>query len=271
MIIKTPMKFHAFKTTEVSLDEIAYEDETYKMRQDIDEGFVRRLAGSIRNYGLLHPPVLNKNENMDKYRIVSGYCRLAALNMLSDSQPKYGKVNVLIINDNDFSHLEMLKLAHEENHKRNFITYLEKALKASELRNEHALSNKEIAGVMDISKKGVERLLNLVNKTHKDVKRALHEGKIGFKHTQILISLEKTDQKKMLKRVIEEKLSADKLNELLKERKEDANKKEFQDFLENPPEGIDIKKVGRGEYEVISNIKGIDNMRALFKAWKEME
>ncbi|MFB6305725.1 MAG: hypothetical protein ABEH43_01815, partial [Flavobacteriales bacterium] len=67
-------KIRAFEVKEVSLDDVDFEDNTFKMRQHIEEEATQKLARSIREIGLLHLPVYMKVPGRKKkpYRIVSG-------------------------------------------------------------------------------------------------------------------------------------------------------------------------------------------------------
>ncbi|MFB6305524.1 MAG: ParB/RepB/Spo0J family partition protein, partial [Flavobacteriales bacterium] len=236
-------KIGAFEVKEISLDEVDFEDETFKMRQQIDDWFLQELARSIRDVGLLHLPVYMKVPSRKKkpYRIVSGFCRTAAHKFLSSSQPSFNKVEARIIDAESFSHTELLKLAYEENDKRNYVSFLEIALKAVKLKEKQAFSNSDIGEVLDKSTNQVNRLFSVIKNAHEDVLTAVDNETISFGHAKIIISMKKADQKYWLDRIIDEKLSVKDLEEAIEEQKSAEYKESFDNFRENPPEGIEFE------------------------------
>ncbi|MFB6305492.1 MAG: ParB/RepB/Spo0J family partition protein, partial [Flavobacteriales bacterium] len=262
-------KIQAFDTKEVSLDEVDFEDETFKMRQYFDERFIQDLARSIREHGLFHPPVYVKVPNRKKktYRIVSGFCRTAAHRFLAISQPSFNKVEARIIKPESFSHTELLKLAFDENDKRYYISFLELALKAVQLRDQQAYKNHEIAEILDRKTSFINRLFPIVNKAHDDVLTALEDEKITAKHAGHIIGMDKEDQKYWLDKAIEEDMSALELKWAIKKKKSNQLSQSVDEFTKNPPKEIEfIGSIEQGDYQFKVDFK---NRPLLEKFYKE--
>lgn len=114
-------------------------------RSRIDYGDLEELATSIKEHGLLHPPVVSKNKDTGELTLVAGGRRTAALQMLG-----FDEVPVLF--REDLSSLEIAELECEENVKRLNMKWQERALniaKAHELRKDKAALDSKSWGMRE--------------------------------------------------------------------------------------------------------------------------
>ncbi|MFB6307677.1 MAG: ParB/RepB/Spo0J family partition protein, partial [Flavobacteriales bacterium] len=253
-------KIAAFKPKNVTLDEIDQEDETFQVRQHISRKSIHRLARSIRRSGLLHPPVLielpgSKNKKK-KYRIVSGFCRIQAHKFLSSSQPAFREFEARIIDRDRYSHEELMKIAYDENTKRDHISFLEKALYALHLKENEARKVPSIANIIDYSEDKTKRLFSAVKNAANEVLTALDREDITFKHVQKMISLDKEEQLYWLERIKKEGLSVEEFEKAKKKHEREEFDQGFNKFLEKPPKEVKFNSdTNRGPYQVTVDMK----------------
>jgi ParB family chromosome partitioning protein len=261
-------KTNSYTVREITLDQVDFDDTTYRMRQVIERSFVEDLARSIRKVGLLHAPILEEKPG-GQYRIISGFCRCTALQLLAQSQPEYRQFKARIIDPDCFSHLELLKIAFEENDKRNYVNHLEKALKATQLKHRQTLTNREVAEVMDVTPRRVSELLSLVKRGHEQVLEALRDEDITFYHAQELLKIDKAKQPKWLQKVRDHNWSINQLRHALKERQQEKVETGIRDLLHNEIEGIEFEgsSTKRGPYPVKIEIRDRHTLRQFYRAF----
>ncbi|MFB6307066.1 MAG: ParB/RepB/Spo0J family partition protein [Flavobacteriales bacterium] len=263
-------KIAAFKPVNVKLDEVDTEDETYQIRQHIGKKFIHKLVRSIRRNGLLHPPLLielpgSKNKKK-KYRIVSGFYRIKAHQLLSSSQPAFKNFEARIIDHNRYSHEELLKIAFDENTKRNHVSFLETALKAIHLKENEARKISSISTIMDYSEDMIKRLFSAIKNAADEVLKALEREEISFKHVRLLIRMDKDDQLYWLERIKKENLSVQQFEDAKKAFDSDKFDKGFHNFLKKPPKGVKFNTdTDRGPYQVTIDIRKRRTLERLYK------
>jgi len=105
-----------FKEENVNFHDIDANDHSYCITT---ENNIEQLADSIQTIGLLHRPLLTKQDNT--YCIVSGFRRISALKLLG-----YGKIDAVVIS-NSKTNIEIAKIAITENSFQRQLNIIEKA------------------------------------------------------------------------------------------------------------------------------------------------
>jgi len=249
-----------FPLEDVPVERIDLDDEQYRVRFDIDDEFVRELARSIAHIGLMHPPVLVKKNG--KYTIVSGFNRSHALNLVKDSVKT---ATARVVPEGKLTESELRKISWDENFKRKNISHLERALYARQLKESRNLSDSEIANLMELQPRQVQRYRTMLSRANENVLRALHADKIDISHVYELVSLDHKAQDRWLKAITEEGLSARKFIERLREKQGKDLRSAVNSFIQSPPEGYKVKKAGRGDYEITIQVDGIGKVRRLYR------
>ena len=175
-------------------------------RLNFDDASLSDLAESIKQHGIIQPLVLRRNES--KYEIIAGERRYRAAKMA-------GLVSVPAIISN-LTDSESREVAIIENIQRKPLSAIEEAKSyKSMLDNEH-ISQEEMAYKLGISQSAISNKLRLLT-LDEEVQNDLLEGKISERHARSLLKLkEKEDQKNMVKRVIEERLTVKQLDNEIK-------------------------------------------------------
>lgn len=214
----------------------------FQPRIDFQEDALRELAESIKTHGVIQPITVRKMAQ-DKYQIISGERRTRASMMAGlDKIPAY----VRVARDQ-----EMLEMAIVENLHRENLNPFEIASSYQRLIDECNLKHEELSQRVNKDRSTVTNYLRLL-KLPEEAQVAVKEQLISMGHAKTILSLsDTTDQLTLLKRILDEKLSVRRAEELTRlinqsdqsEEKIERDKpnekldlrpyKEFQKTLEN--------------------------------------
>ena len=192
------------QVVQVSLDDII--PNRFQPRISFDEKALNELAASIKEHGIIQPLVLRKLGN--KYEIIAGERRYKAATLAG-----LETVPAIVSNIDDNKSAEV---ALVENIQRKDLTPIEEAMSYKNLLDKGYLTQEQLAKKMGLSQSAVSNKLRLLNLDTK-VQQALLDNKISERHARSLLKLSSAEeQRKWLDRIIKERLTVKKLDELLK-------------------------------------------------------
>ena len=198
---------------QVNLDDII--PNRFQPRIAFDEKALNELAASIKEHGIIQPLVLRKLGK--KYEIIAGERRYKAATMAG-----LQTVPAVISNIDDNKSAEV---ALVENIQRKDLTPIEEARSYKNLLDKGYLTQEQLAKKMGLSQSAVSNKLRLLNLDNK-VQQALLDGKISERHARSLLKLNSNeDQKKWLDKIVKERLTVKKLDELLKKELDNGEEK----------------------------------------------
>ena len=196
---------------QVNLDDII--PNRFQPRIAFDEKALTELAASIKEHGIIQPLVLRKLGK--KYEIIAGERRYKAATMAGLST-----VPAVISNVDDNKSAEV---ALVENIQRKDLTPIEEARSYKNLLDKGYLTQEQLAKKMGLSQSAVSNKLRLLNLDVK-VQQALLDNKISERHARALLKITNMEeQRKWLDRIIKERITVKKLDELLKNVGSDDN------------------------------------------------
>lgn len=158
----------------------ARSDQPRKNFENIEE-----LAESIREYGLLNPIVLSKNNG--KYEIIAGERRYRA-----SIQAGLKKIDA-IVRDFDQKDIDILSLV--ENIQREDLSALEEAEAYKKLMDDFSMTQEEIAKSMGKSRSYIANTIRLL-KLNQEETDALAARKISASQARTLLSIKDEDERK---------------------------------------------------------------------------
>lgn len=161
----------------------------YQPRKEFDEAKLKDLADSIRQYGVLQPLVVTREEYEKpdggmavKYELIAGERRLRASKLAGLTQ-----VPVLIRSTRDDARTK-LELAIIENLQREDLNAIDRARAFERLVTEFRFKHNEIAEKIGKSREYVSNTLRLLSLSE-EVQHSLIQGKISEGHTRPLLML----------------------------------------------------------------------------------
>ncbi len=202
----------------------------YQPRRDFDERALVDLADSIRQYGVLQPLVVTRQEieRQDgmsvEYELIAGERRLRASKIAGLPQ-----VPVIIRSGNEDAKMK-LELAIIENLQREDLNPIDRARAFMRLHTEFGFTHAEIGKKMGKSREYVSNSLRLLAMPQ-DIMTALSERKISEGHTRPLMMLSDRpdEQTTLFKEIMIKKLSVREAEQVARGiAKEKARKKDFQ-------------------------------------------
>ncbi len=182
----------------------------FQPRKKFSESAILHLAHSIKEIGLIQPIVVRKKNGF--FELIAGERRVEAARIAGLTD-----IPAMIKNLND---LEAFQMTLVENMERKNLNPIEIALSIRRLKNEFHLTDKKISDILSISRPQVTNYLRLL-KLPDEIKKALIENKITMGHAKSLLSFNNKDaEKKLLKEIIQKKLSVRETEEIAKREKE---------------------------------------------------
>ena len=176
----------------------------YQPRKRFDEESLQELADSIIEQGLMQPIIVRKSDN--DFEIIAGERRWRAAKLAKlDTIP----VIVRDINDRTASIIALI-----ENMQRVDLSSIEEAEGIKKMIDEFGMTHEEASDAVGKSRSAVSNLLRLLQLTD-FVKDKLNLGHIDMGHARALISLSADQQNMVCQKIINEKLSVRKVEELL--------------------------------------------------------
>ncbi|WP_306483978.1 ParB/RepB/Spo0J family partition protein [Anaerococcus sp.] len=206
----------------------ARSDQPRKNFENIEE-----LAESIKEYGLLNPIVLSKNDG--KYEIIAGERRYRA-----SVYAGLKKIDA-IVRDFDQKDIDILSLV--ENIQREDLSALEEAEAYKKLIDDFSMTQEEISKSMGKSRSYIANTIRLL-KLNKDETEALADRKISASQARTLLSIKDQDaRKKALDGFINKELNVRDAEKINSKNKIKGKSKEKADGLS------DIDKILLEDYE----------------------
>ena len=241
---------------QVPIDEII--PNRFQPRLNFDDRGLEELASSIKQHGIIQPLVLRRVN--DKYEIIAGERRYKAATMAGLT-----KVPAVIADVDDNKSAEV---AIVENVQRRDLSAIEEARSYKNLLDKGYLTQAELAKKMGLSQSAIANKLRLLN-LDEEVQQALIENKISERHARSLLVLPThEEQRKWLKRIINERMTVRELDNELKKLNEEANKEE--DETDVPlVKNIDIDAIRKQATEIPSVNEESDIARKLREIERE--
>lgn len=178
----------------------------FQPRLTFDDRGLEELASSIKQHGIIQPLVLRRVN--DKYEIIAGERRYKAATIAGLST-----VPAIISNIDDNKSAEV---AIVENVQRRNLTPIEEARSYKNLLDKGYLTQSELAKKMGISQSAIANKLRLLN-LDEEVQQALLNNEISERHARSLLVLPNNEeQKKWLKKIINERLTVRQLDDAIK-------------------------------------------------------
>ena len=191
------------------IQEIFVEDiipNRFQPRLTFDEKALQELSDSIKVHGVIQPLVLRKVGN--KYEIIAGERRYKASCMAG-----LKKVPAVV---REMTDDESAEVALIENVQRKNLTSIEEAQSYKNLLDRGYLTQEDLAKKLGVSQPTIANKLRLLNLCD-EVQDALLNEKISERHARSLLQVSDPDmQKKMLNRVIKERLTVKQLDNEIK-------------------------------------------------------
>lgn len=196
----------------------------FQPRQVFDEKALKELALSIKEHGVIQPIIVRNIGN--KYEIIAGERRYKASAMAGLTT-----IPAIIRNLDD---KESSKVALLENLQRKNLNPIEEAKTYQKILELDQMTQEELAKTMGKSQSSVANKLRLLSLTD-EVQDALLNDKISERHARGLLNAKDAEtQKKLLKEVIDNKLTVRELEERINP-KEELTKDDIEDLLNPNP------------------------------------
>ncbi len=242
---------------QVPIDEII--PNRFQPRLNFDDRGLEELASSIKQHGIIQPLVLRRVN--DKYEIIAGERRYKAATMAGLS-----KVPAVIADVDDNKSAEV---AIVENVQRRDLSAIEEARSYKNLLDKGYLTQAELAKKMGLSQSAIANKLRLLN-LDEEVQQALIENKISERHARSLLVLPThEEQRKWLKRIINERMTVRELDNELKKLNEETNKEEDDETDVPLVKNIDIDAIRKQATEIPSVNEESDIARKLREIERE--
>ena len=185
----------------------------FQPREVFDERPLKELAVSIKEHGVIQPIIVRKVN--DKYEIIAGERRYKASALAGLT-----KIPAII---RDLDDKETSKVALLENLQRKNLNPLEEARTYQKILEIDEMTQEELAKTMGKSQSAVSNKLRLLSLCD-EVQQALLKEEISERHARALLSVEDIEeQKKLLKEIIENKMTVRQLEAKIKGEDQQTN------------------------------------------------
>src|SRR5574344_816693 len=189
------------KVVELSIDDIL--PNRYQPRIKFDDSAIFELSESIKVHGVFQPIIVRPIG--DKYEIIAGGRRYKA-SVLANK--KTIPAIIMDLNDKD-----TIEIALIENVQRANLTPIEEAITYKKILDMGYINQDDLAKKLGKTQSTVANKLRLLN-LDEDVQEALLDNKISERHARSLLRLKSyDDQKILLKRIVNERLTVRKTDE----------------------------------------------------------
>lgn len=240
---------------EVDLDKIKVNPA--QPRQEFKDESIEELASSIKEYGLIQPVIIQKQD--DGYLLIAGERRLRACKLLGQKSIR------AIINDEDEERLGELALI--ENIQREDLNPLDLANAYKELLDKRGLTQEELAVRMHKSRSEIANSLRIL-KLSNETKELILEGKLSKGHAKSLVGLKEDDEKKLSKEIIKENLSVRQAEERAVTLRNKEKSKLNLEYLSKKLGSLGVKASFKGNKIILEfkNNEEVENFSNLFKS-----
>ena len=201
----------------------------FQPREVFDEKALKELAVSIREHGVIQPIIVRSVNG--KYEIIAGERRYKASALAGLT-----KIPAIIRNLDD---KESSKVALLENLQRKNLSPIEEARTYQKILEIDQMTQEELAKTMGKSQSAVANKLRLLS-LPEEVQEALLKEQISERHARSLLNIpDANNQKEMLKKIVNSKMSVRSLEEeIKKEYGKEKNNNEISlenNFVNNSP------------------------------------
>lgn len=186
----------------------------WQPRKHFDEKGLEELSSSIKEYGVLQPIILKKDE--DHYEIIAGERRYRACKMAG-----IVFIPAIIV---DFDDKKALEVSMIENLQRKDLTPVEKAEGFEFLINKLNMTQEELSAKLGFSRSYITNFLR-INGLSSSIKEKIAKGEISVGHAKVLVNKSNADE--LANEILANKLTVRQLETI-------ANKK--QDRMSNSEE-----------------------------------
>ncbi|MFQ6342986.1 ParB/RepB/Spo0J family partition protein [Campylobacter sp. VTCC 70190] len=253
--------FDKNQSTMIEIDKIS--PNPFQPRKNFDEQSLKELAGSIKEFGLIQPIIVLK-EN-DNFVLVAGERRLRAVKLL-------GKKEILaFIADIDENKLRELALI--ENIQRENLNPIELANSYKDLMQVHHMTQENLAELIHKSRTQVTNTLRLLNLDIR-TQELIASGKISQGHAKVLVGLNQKDEKMLVDSIIGQKLNVRDTEKIVKKIKNNENlsPKEFENEIEKLKQkfkhfGFECRNKNN---DFIIHLENIDKIKELIKMLEKL-
>ena len=220
------------KKEEVMLKITEVEPSREQPRKNFNEDALLELADSIKQFGIIQPLIVQKQD--DYYEIIAGERRWRAAKLAGLKE-----VPVIIKN---YTEQERVEISLIENIQREDLNPIEEALAFRRLLTEFELKQDELAERVSKSRTAVTNSMRLL-KLDERVQQMVVDEKISTGHARALLAVEDKEQQYTLaNKIFDEKLSVRETERLMKNfQKEKENKKSQKTENEFIYKGIEEK------------------------------
>lgn len=182
---------------EISLDNIV--SNRYQPRTSFVEEDIQELAESIREMGLLHPPVVTKILGTSRYEIVAGERRVMACRYL-------GLTHIQAVVRDRPPLEDIAQLALIENVQRVDLNPVEIARAIKALIDDFGLSQEEIAAKIGKKRSTVANYLRILQ-LPKVMLEAISSGRVTLAHAKVLLSCKPEERQKLFQKMLNDSLT----------------------------------------------------------------
>lgn len=216
---------------ELELDKINVNP--FQPREEFDSAKLKELSASIKQKGVLQPVTVKPSKKEGTFDLISGERRVRAAQMAGlKTIPAY-----IYTREYKDEKSELLELALVENIQREDLNPMELSNSFLTLTEKIGLTQEEVAKKVSKDRSTVANFLRL-QKLPEEIKNSLRKNEISEAHARMILRLEvKKDQLELWKRIISEKLSVRKLEEITKssvkqQKKKSPIKQNWNPYLE---------------------------------------
>lgn len=185
------------KFLEIPLQDIV--SNRYQPRKEfIDEG-LQELAASIREVGLLHPPLVRALVGGDQYEIIAGERRVLACRLL-------GFTHIPVILRHEVEPLQAAKAALIENMQRQDLNPVEIAKAIKALMQEFSLSQEACASQLGMKRSTIANYVRILQLSHEMQESVICE-KMSMAHAKVLLSCPESAREALFQEILQKGLT----------------------------------------------------------------
>lgn len=153
----------------------------HQPRQDMDQNALQRLAGSIREAGVMQPVILKPKKGSDEYELVAGERRWRAAKLV-------GLENIPAI-IRDVNEETAAQWALIENLQREDLNPIERAEAFQHLIDKFGLTQSQVADRTGLDRSSVSNILR-INSLDNNTKEDIRSGRLSLGHAKVLLSIQ---------------------------------------------------------------------------------
>lgn len=195
---------------------------------------LNELSESIKQYGLLQPIIVSRDENSENYVIIAGERRYRASLMAN-----LKSIKALVRSKEDKNEIALI-----ENLQRKDLNKIEEAHAIRRIMQEKNYTQDQIAEILCKSRPYITNSLRLL-KLSPQIQRALIEERISDAHARVIAGIQEEKEKQsLLEKIIRERLSvreAEKYSKNLKKKKDIFLARAIDDLENNLGSKVYIK------------------------------